>query len=89
MSCVQRIVDTINDSTTVESLSDTVKDVQNDSSFSVVDRAALAVYAICANVTVYSEIPAVLDRFGAVVRNVGTIEACHTSSSANPRWRSV
>lgn len=52
---------------------DVVKDVQNKSTLSVSDRAAIATYAICMNVASYADIPAALERFGSVVHSVGLV----------------
>ena len=60
---------------TAEALGDVVKDVQNKSTLSVSDRAAIATYAICMNVASYQEIPAVLERFGSVIHSVGAVTA--------------
>ena len=60
--------------TTPEGLADIVKDVQNDSSLSVGDRAALALYSVLVNITVYTDIPAVLEKYKKMVTDVSMNE---------------
>ena len=71
--------------TTPEGLADIVKDVQNDSSLSVArvfrdvhddlgDRAALALYSVLVNITVYTDIPAVLEKYKKMVTDVSMNE---------------
>lgn len=72
MECASRIAETITEATTAEQLIETVQNVQNASSFKLPERAPLALYAICMNVPDYAAIPAVLERFGGVVRSVGS-----------------
>lgn len=76
MECAQSVAAAITAETTAEALGDVVKDVQNKSTLSVSDRAAIATYAICMNVASYADIPAVLERFGGVVQSVGAARAC-------------
>ena len=60
--------------TTPEGLADIVKDVQNDSSLSVGDRAALALYSVLVNITVYTDIPGVLEKYKKMVTDVSMNE---------------
>ena len=58
--------------TTPEGLADIVKDVQNDSSLG--DRAALALYSVLVNITLYTDIPAVLEKYKKMVTDVSMNE---------------
>ncbi len=75
MECAQSVAAAITPELTAEALGDVVKDVQNKSTLSVSDRAAIATYAICMNVASYADIPAALERFGSVVHSVGLARA--------------
>ena len=89
VECASRIAETVTETTTADQLIETVQNVQNASSFKLSERAPLALYAICMNVTEYSAIPAVLERFGGVVRSVGNArDQVRRSLSVKARWRS-
>ena len=57
-----------------EGVADIVKDVQNDSALSVGDRAALALYSVLSDITVYSDIPAVLEKYKTMITDVNMNE---------------
>ncbi|KAK8789662.1 eukaryotic translation initiation factor 5 [Blastocystis sp. subtype 4] len=67
LNAVKMVCEKVIPDTTPEGLADIVKDVQNDSSLSVGDRAALALYSVLVNITVYTDIPAVLEKYKKMV----------------------
>ena len=67
---VERIYKGITETTTCEELNNLVIDVQSRGQLTLADRGALAFYVVCKKVTDYKEIPAILERYGEVLRNV-------------------
>lgn len=73
MNAVKTVCEKVTPETSPEGIADIVKDVQNDSSLSVGDRAALALYSVLVNTTEYSAIPAVLEKYKKMVADVKEI----------------
>lgn len=60
-----------------------VKEAQNSSTLSVSDRPALALFVVLAGVSDYKEIPALLEKYKAMIAGVGDdgMMACSSSPS--------
>ena len=87
MTTVLSILDKRTADTTPEELADLVKEAQNSSTLSVSDRPALALFVVLAGVSDYKEIPALLEKYRAMIAGVGDdgMMACSSSPSRLPR----
>ena len=70
LECVDHILAEITEETTTEQLSDVIKNIQGTSSFSTSERASLGTYALLSYTSEWKALPAILEKFGSVIRSV-------------------
>ena len=70
VAIVQSVMEKRAEDTTPEQLADLVKDAQNESTFSVSERASLLLYVVLADVKEHSAIPALLEEYQTMIHEV-------------------